>query len=407
MHDAWRYVWNNLRLAIAHAGADHRAVLDDNMLDQVQQVHDFMGMLGHTSELWAGSWHQAAPLARGIFQSFRPWLESYVAGTSLRVPRANTGVRFPTFMQRSLQVSTDGETATAVTLANGVRLPVLGLGVWQMHGTNTRQAVLWALEAGYRHIDTALGYGNEKEVGAALKESSVPREEITLVTKLSDPGAYRSQARVRFMQQLEVLGVDYIDVYMLHSPGYGKEDREAAWRQLEQLYDEGKIKALGVSNFNIEELEELFAFARVKPVYIQNKYSIYQPGYRDEARTQQSIMEWLNEHKVVMTGYSIIHPAHDGLLSPLSDPHVQAMARRVGRTPSQVLHRWLLQLGVVVIPKSIRKERIVENSQLFDFALADSDVRLLNGLASLVAATPKALAPGWCEDVYGLASLAA
>merc|ERR1712087_555931 len=169
----------------------------------------------------------------------------------------------------------------------------------------------------------------------------------------------------------------------------------------EQLYDEGKIKALGVSNFDVGLLQELLGFARIRPVYIQNKYSIYQPGNSDKALKESSLMEWLGSEKIVMTGYSIIHPAHGGYLSPLEDPHVNAIAKRHDRTASQVLHRWLLQLGAAVIPRSTKPERIKENGDLFSFALAESDMRLLNGIASMVKSTPGSKSPAWCEDVYG------
>merc|ERR1711953_1086163 len=130
--------------------------------------------------------------------------------------------------------------------------------------------------------------------------------------------------------------------------------------------------------------KELLEFARIRPVYIQNKYSIYHPGGSegwgggDESLRANSLMEWLAAENIVMTGYSIIHPGHTGYLSPMEDPHVQAIAQRHGRTPSQVLHRWLLQLGAAVIPRSTKRERIKENGDLFSFALAESDMRLLN-----------------------------
>jgi len=399
--DTWRYVWNNLRLAIQHASTSHKAAIGDEILQQIAVGHNFMEQMGNDPGMWYTNWHAAAPSAREILKVLTPWLQAY-QGSPLRVPRANTGVRFPPSAGRSLQISTDGDVAAAATLANGVELPILGFGVWQLptDGT-TYQSVLWALQAGYRHIDTAQAYQNEHEVGAAIRDSGVPREEIRLVTKLSQPQEY-VVARQRFEQQLKILGVDYVDVYMLHSPGGSREDRETAWRQLEALYDEGRIRALGVSNFGIDLLEELWSFARIKPVYLQNKYSIYQPGHYEEASSSESLMSWLASHNMVMTGYSIIHPEHAGLLSPLEDPHVRAIARRVGRTPSQVLHRWLLQLGAVVIPRSRRQERIIENSQLFDFSLSDADIRLLNGIASLVKSTPSARTPVWCEDVYGV-----
>eukprot|EP00928_Gymnodinium_smaydae_P002943 TRINITY_DN11073_c0_g4_i1.p1 TRINITY_DN11073_c0_g4~~TRINITY_DN11073_c0_g4_i1.p1 ORF type:complete len:478 (-),score=98.72 TRINITY_DN11073_c0_g4_i1:82-1515(-) len=396
--DAWRYIWNNLRLAVA-ASPDRQALGEENLL----QVHNFFRQMQHNVGMFAGSWGQADAPARQMLDMLRPWIESS-PDTALSLPRTNIGTQFPT-LGRSVSVPTNGDMASTVTLANGYPMPVLGFGVWQLPADGTcYQSTLWALQLGYRHIDTAQGYGNEHEVGRAMKDSGVPREEICLVTKLSQPGEYRT-ARQRFEQQLRSLGVDYVDVYMLHSPGGSKEDRQAAWTQMEALYDEGKIKALGVSNFDINLLKELLSFARIRPVYLQNKYSIYQPGSGDEALKGESLMEWLAMEKIVMTGYSIIHPGHGGYLSPLEDPHVKAIAARHGRTPSQVLHRWLLQLGAAVIPRSSKRERIRENGDLFTFALEDADMRLLNGISSLLSSIPGTRAPAWCEDVYGVEKL--
>lgn len=243
---------------------------------------------------------------------------------------------------------------------------------------------------------------NEREVGQAIKQSGVPRSEICLVTKLSMPNEY-NVARRRFEQQLQILQVDYIDIYMLHSPGSSLESRQEAWRQLEELYDEGKIKALGVSNFDLPLLTELLGFARIRPVYIQNKYSIYHPGNGHEAMEANSLMAWLQKEEIVMTGYSIIHPGHMGFyLTPLQDPVVVSIAKRHGRTASQVLHRWLLQLGAAVIPRSTNYERIKENGDLFSFALTESEMRLLNGIVSMLRSTPARKTPVWLDDVYGL-----
>eukprot|EP00929_Paragymnodinium_shiwhaense_P010726 TRINITY_DN115644_c0_g1_i1.p1 TRINITY_DN115644_c0_g1~~TRINITY_DN115644_c0_g1_i1.p1 ORF type:complete len:483 (-),score=88.88 TRINITY_DN115644_c0_g1_i1:328-1776(-) len=398
--DAWRYVLNNLRAAIANAEKKDQEWLP---LEPVQQVQGFVDQLGQDPNMWYGNWQNAAPMAREFLEQLRPWLSSGVR-TKASLPAANIATHFPT-LGRSVVVSSSGDMGAAVTLANGFAMPVLGFGTWQIPADGTcYQSVKWALELGYRHIDTAQGYRNEHEVGRAIRDSGVPRSEICLVTKLSEPGEY-PRARQRFEKQLETLGVDYLDVYMLHSPGGSKEDREKAWKQLEELYDEGKIKALGVSNFDVTLLQELFTFARIRPVYIQNKYSIYQPGSRDEALKDSSLMEWLQREKIVMTGYSTIHPGHGGYLSPLDDPHVKAIASRHGKTSSQVLHRWLVQLGAAVIPKSIKKERIRENGNIFDFALTEADMRLLNGIATLVKSDPGKKAPRWIDDVYGMESL--
>merc|ERR1712061_872482 len=141
---------------------------------------------------------------------------------------------------------------------------------------------------------------------------------------------------------------------MLHGPGEDVESRKAAWSAMEALYDEGRIRALGLSSFNIKLLSEVFSYARVKPVYLQNKFTIYQPGDVNEAVKDASLMEWLRAHDVIMVGFSVINPGHwsSSYLEPLQDPHVLAIARRLGRSASQVLHRWVLQLGAAVIPRS-------------------------------------------------------
>ncbi|CAE8607360.1 unnamed protein product, partial [Polarella glacialis] len=191
--------------------------------------------------MWHANWPRAVPVARDLLQQLTPWLSSPAALSKLQLPRTNIGTRFPT-QGRSISVPTNGDRGSSVTLSNGFAMPVLGFGVWQIPADGTTyRSVLAALEEGYRHIDTAQGYGNEQEVGRAMADSRVPRGEICLVTKLSNPGEYRS-ARQRFEQQLQTLGVDYIDVYMLHSPGSSMEERQAAWRQMEELYDEGRIK---------------------------------------------------------------------------------------------------------------------------------------------------------------------
>eukprot|EP00930_Biecheleria_cincta_P089846 TRINITY_DN7918_c0_g3_i1.p1 TRINITY_DN7918_c0_g3~~TRINITY_DN7918_c0_g3_i1.p1 ORF type:complete len:468 (-),score=87.09 TRINITY_DN7918_c0_g3_i1:50-1453(-) len=394
--DAWRYALNNLRLAVESASEQDKSWLP---IDQVHQLHGFMSQLGREQEMWYTNWGAAAPTARGLIADLRPWLSSEKSG--LRVPRADIGTRFPTPGRRSVSVPTDGDKSSSVTLSNGFAMPVLGFGTWQLPADGTTyRSVLAALEEGYRHIDTAQAYGNELEVGKALADSGVPRGEVCLVTKLSDVGDY-VKARARFEQQLQQLGVDYVDIYMLHSPGRSAEERRLAWQQLEQLYEEGRIKALGVSNFDIAMLKELLAFARIRPVYVQNKYSIYQPGGRDEGVQDESLMEWLVQERMVMTGYSIIHPEHGGYLSPMEDPHVKAIAARHGKTASQVLHRWLLQLGAAVIPRSTRRQRIRENGNLFDFALPETDMRLLNGIVGLLKSDQSGTTPVWLEDVYG------
>mmetsp|Transcript_4113 Transcript_4113/g.10343 ORF Transcript_4113/g.10343 Transcript_4113/m.10343 type:complete len:324 (+) Transcript_4113:2-973(+) len=265
------------------------------------------------------------------------------------------------------------------------------------------EAVHKALKVGYRHLDSAQAYGNEADVGRAISESGLDRSEIFLSTKLSEPADYgKDGVRHRFASQLEMLQTSYLDLYMLHSPG-PKEKLKETWRAMESLYDEGKVRALGVSNFDKETLKTLLKFAKHRPVYCQNKFSVYMPG--EQAPTQKSIMKYLNDSNIQLTGYSVINP-YPMLLNQLEDPHIIKIAKRVGRTPSQVLHRWALQLGAVVLPKSATKERIAENFKLFDFQLSDADMHLLSALSTLGGSGAEKPLP-YVTDIYGIKKLEA
>eukprot|EP00927_Polykrikos_kofoidii_P073342 TRINITY_DN69383_c0_g1_i1.p1 TRINITY_DN69383_c0_g1~~TRINITY_DN69383_c0_g1_i1.p1 ORF type:complete len:596 (-),score=96.66 TRINITY_DN69383_c0_g1_i1:44-1831(-) len=285
-----------------------------------------------------------------------------------------------------------------VRLSDGREMPLLGFGTWQLNGQAVYDATIAAIQAGYRHIDTAQAYMNERELGFAIRDAGVPRSDLFIATKISDPDEFpRLEERLR--AQLEQLRTDYVDVYMLHSPG-DKAQREAAWRTMERFHDQGIVRSLGVSNFGRTELEELLAFARVKPVYIQNKFSIYNPG--EQQVGPASMSAYAKENGMQMTAYSVINP-WPFLLPPMEDPHVLTIAHRYGKTAAQVLHRWALQLGAAVIPKSKTATRIVENGQIFDFELTEPDMRLLNGLVCLSESTyGSPVKPSWGDDVYGL-----
>ena len=174
---------------------------------------------------------------------------------------------------------------------------------------------------------------------------------------------------------------------------------------MENLVDLGRVRALGVSNFGIQELETLWSFARVKPVYVQNIFKIYKQGEQILSFRSQSVMDWARSHGMMMVGYSTIN-SWPHLLPPLSDPHVLQIAKAKGRTASQVLHRWALQHGVTVIPKASSLERIRENSQLLDFELSDAQMSALDGLATLSETTHDKMLPLWREDVFDLAHAA-
>jgi diketogulonate reductase-like aldo/keto reductase len=248
------------------------------------------------------------------------------------------------------------------TLADGHTIPVLGLGVWQVdNGAECVNAVRWALEAGYRHIDTAQAYGNEESVGRALRESGVAREDVFVTTKFY-PGGKDPAAEVE--GSLKRLGLDHVDLYIIHWPQGGAT---WAWPGMERARELGHARSIGVSNFSARELGEVLAVADVPPVVNQVQVSPFEH--------RRGLIEAGREHGLVTEAYSPL-----GTGRHLSDRTVAAVAERVGRTPAQVLLRWGVQHDLVTLPKSTHRERIVENAQIFDFTLSDSDMADLDRL---------------------------
>jgi len=255
---------------------------------------------------------------------------------------------------------------TTLPLSSGAEIPQVGLGVWQSpRGASTRNAVLAALRLGYRHVDTARIYGNEADVGAAVRDSGIARAEIFVTTKLwNDDQGYDSALRA-FDASLERLGLDYVDLYLIHWPVAGK--RLESWRALERLHDEKRARAIGVSNFLEPHLLELLRTAKHVPDVNQIELTPFLQRRETRALCQ--------EHGIVVEAYS---PLTRG--RRLGHPVVAGVAQRVGRTPAQVLLRWGLQHGHVVLPKSTRPERIAENGALFDFALDAESMSALDAL---------------------------
>jgi diketogulonate reductase-like aldo/keto reductase len=249
-------------------------------------------------------------------------------------------------------------------LADGNELPLLGLGVWQVpNGPECVNAVRWALESGYRHIDTAQAYGNEESVGQGLRESGVPREQVFITTKFFPRNRDRDPA-AEAERSLRRLGVDQVDLYIIHWPQGGPT---WAWPGMEQARERGYTRSIGVSNFDVGELDQVIGVATSPPVANQVQFSPF--AYR------RALLEACERHAVVLEAYSPL-----GTGRHLSDPMVRDIARRHGRTPAQVLLRWCVQRDIPVIPKSTHRERIEENAQIFDFSLSVEDLAALDGL---------------------------
>jgi diketogulonate reductase-like aldo/keto reductase len=248
-------------------------------------------------------------------------------------------------------------------LGSGVSMPMLGLGVWQVKdGPETEQAVEWALEAGYRHIDTAQYYRNERGVGTALAHSGLPREDVFVTTKWLPV----SRGPVHELEQsLERLGLAYVDLYLIHWPLPGRTG--GAWQEFEELRERGLARAVGVSNYGVKRLADLLVHATRPPAVNQVLFS--------PLHYRRKLLEFCEQRGVVLEAYS---PLERG--GALDNPTVVEVARRVERTPAQVMLRWGIQRDAVVIPKSVHRDRIRENAAIFDFSLSDQDMRALDAL---------------------------
>jgi len=242
-----------------------------------------------------------------------------------------------------------------IHLNNGTFIPLLGLGTFHLSPPNTHRAVAHAIQIGYRHIDTAAYYGNETEVGQAISESGIPREEIFVTTKLWNDD--HDDPRGAFEASLQRLGLDYVDLYLIHWP---VEQRIASWKALEKL-DRSVCRAIGVSNFTIAHLSELLAAARNVPAVNQVEFSPF--------LYQKELLQFCQSKGIVLEGYC---PLTRG--RKFHDPRLQRMAKKYGKTPAQILIRWALQHHIVTIPKSSHPKRIEENADM-DFSISEKDMQ--------------------------------
>ncbi|MFF3258196.1 aldo/keto reductase [Streptomyces sp. NPDC002932] len=254
-----------------------------------------------------------------------------------------------------------------ITLNNAVRIPQLGFGTFQIPPDETREATLAALETGYRHIDTAEMYGNEKEVGQAVLDSGLDRADVFVTSKLNNDAHGHDDALRAFDRTMEELGLDYLDLFLIHWPLPGKGDFVETWKALEEIYRSGRTKSIGVSNFQPHHLRRLLENSEVVPVVNQIEAHPY--------LTQDDVRAFGAEHEIATEAWS---PIAQGKV--LDDPAINRIADRVGRTPAQVTLRWHIQRGDIIFPKSVTRKRVEENFALFDFDLSEADIGEISAL---------------------------
>ncbi|MFK7812538.1 MAG: aldo/keto reductase [Maribacter sp.] len=252
------------------------------------------------------------------------------------------------------------------TLNNGVKMPWLGFGVYLMDdGAKVENAIHKAFEVGYRSVDTASFYKNEKGVGRAIRDSGIPREELFLTTKVWNEDLRQKRVKAAFEESLALLDLEYVDLYLVHWPV--KNCYLDAWKEMEEIYQSGRAKAIGVSNFTVNQLNEVLEICTVKPTVNQIEFH--------PKLVQPELMKFCKEIKIQFEAWS---PLMQGQIMGLKV--VNDLASKYGKSPAQIVLRWNLQHGVVTIPKSIKPHRITENAQLFDFEISNEDMTLLDSL---------------------------
>ncbi len=264
--------------------------------------------------------------------------------------------------------------ADCYQLHNGVKIPCVGFGTWQTpNGDIAVSAVKYALAFGYRHVDTAAGYGNEESVGAAVKQSGIPREELFITSKLQNPKHGYKDTMEAFEETMRNLAMDYLDLYLIHWPNPVKyrscwqEANAGTWKAFEELYAAGRIRSIGISNFHPHHIDELMKTAKVTPMVNQIRLC---PG-----DTQDEVAAYCKARGVLLEAYS---PLGTGRIFDV--PEMQALARKYEKTIAQICIRWSLQMGFLPLPKSVTEARIKENAEVFDFELSAQDVQAIAAL---------------------------
>ncbi len=247
-----------------------------------------------------------------------------------------------------------------VTLSNGVKMPQLGYGVYQVTKDECERCVLDALDAGYRSIDTAQSYFNESEVGQAIEKSGIDRKEIFLTSKVWIEHFGYEECKKSVLESMEKLRTDYLDLMLLHQP-FG--DTYGAWRALEELYEEGKLRAIGISNHYVDRMVEFASFTKIKPMVNQMEVHPF--------NQQKILKEWADKYDIRLEAWA---PFGEGRKGLFDNEILKKIGAKYGKTTAQVMLRWHIQRGVIIIPKSVHKERMIENMNVFDFALDADDM---------------------------------
>ena len=263
-------------------------------------------------------------------------------------------------------------------LSNGVEIPCIGFGTWQTpDGDVCVSSVLSAIEAGYRHIDTAQGYGNEESVGLAVKKSGIDRKDLFITSKLTNSEHGYERTLAAFEETMKKLDMDYLDLYLIHWPNpiafrdHWQEANAGTWKAFEELYKAGRIRAIGISNFRPHHIEELMKTATVAPMVNQIRLC---PG-----ETQDEVVDYCRSHNIQLEAYSPL-----GVGKIFEVPEMKALAEKYGKSIAQICIRWSLQRGYLPLPKSVTPSRIKENTQVFDFELEAADVQLIADLKGCV-----------------------
>lgn len=259
-----------------------------------------------------------------------------------------------------------------ITLSNGVKMPQLGYGVYQVTKDECERCVLDALEVGYRSIDTAQSYFNEEEVGAAIEKSGIDRKEIFLTSKVWIEHFGYEECKKSVLESMEKLRTDYLDLMLLHQP-FG--DTYGAWRALEELYDAGKLRAIGISNHYVDRMVEFANFTRIRPMV--NQMEVH------PLNQQQELKKWADKYDIRLEAWAPFGEGRNGLFE---NEVLKQIGDKYGKTTAQVMLRWHIQRGVIIIPKSVHKERMIENFNVFDFALSEEDMQKIAQLDTATSA---------------------